>query len=134
MVAEVEVTIVTVQDIFQDEAKKKSRFSEEYRNLSALIVLDRQDMARLAAKDGQRLLVKNEAGSVVVAAKTSGDESHPGLAFMNHSPWSNQLVADPVSPGSIPGSMCIKATVSPAEAAANLTPITELFSRMRTLR
>ncbi|MDD1762165.1 MAG: formylmethanofuran dehydrogenase [Methanothrix sp.] len=131
MPEEVEVTIVTVRDIFQDEAAKKSRFSLEYEKLSALIVLDKQDMARLAVKDGQKLLVKNDAGSVIIAVKTSADEAHPGLAFMNNSPWSNQLVADSVGECSIPGFKSIKAKLARMEETANVTPITELFSRMK---
>lgn len=128
----VQVTIVTVRDIFQDEAGRKSRFSEEYRNLSALIILDKQDMARLEAKDGERLLVKNDMGSVVVAARTSQDDAHPGLAFMYNSPWSNQLVSDAVCDSSIPGFKSIKATVSAAEEnVKNVTQISELFSRMK---
>ena len=131
MPEEVEVTIVTVRDIFQDEAAKKSRFSQEYEKLSALIVLDKQDMARLAVKDGQKLLVKNDAGSVIVAVKTSADEAHPGLAFMNNSPWSNQLVAGPAGESSIPGFKSIKAKLARTEETLNVTPITELFSRMK---
>ena len=131
MPEEVEVTIVTVRDIFQDEAAKKSLFSLEYEKLSALIVLDKQDMARLAVKDGQKLLVKNDSGSVIVAVKTSEDEAHPGLAFMNNSPWSNQLVADPAGESSIPGFKSIKAKLAWTEETANVTPITELFSRMK---
>ncbi|HPT18576.1 MAG TPA: hypothetical protein PLJ25_00830, partial [Methanothrix sp.] len=60
MAEEVAVTIVTVRDIFQDEAGRKSRFSDEYRDLSARILLDKQDMAALGAKDGQRLLVTGQ--------------------------------------------------------------------------
>jgi formylmethanofuran dehydrogenase subunit D len=133
MAAEVEVTVVTVRDIFQDEAGRKSRFSDEYRDLSALIILDKQDMAGLGAKDGQRLLVKNDTGSVVVAAKTSEtseNDPHPGLAFMNNSPWSNQLVSDAVSDTSIPGFKNIKATVSAAKE--NVTQISELLARMQS--
>jgi len=128
--AEVEVTVVTVRDIFQDEAGRKSRFSEEYKNLSALIILDKQDMARLGAKDGQKLLVKNDAGSVVVAARTSEDEAHPGIAFMYNSPWSNQLVSDDVCTGSIPGFKSIKATLTIAEGS--ITAIAELQARMQS--
>ena len=98
------VTVVTFRDIFQDEAEKKSRYSEDYRKLSAQIILDKQDMAGLGVKDGQNVLVKNDVGSVVVAAKTSEDDPHPGLAFMVNSPWSNQLVRDDVCMASIPGS------------------------------
>ncbi|MCX6677490.1 MAG: hypothetical protein NTU95_06040 [Methanothrix sp.] len=126
----VEVTIVTVRDIFQDEAGRKSRFSDEYKNLSALIILDKQDLIRLKAKDGQRLLVKNDVGSIVVAARTSEDDAHPGIAFMYNSPWSNQLVSDNVCESSIPGFKSIKATLSAAET--NITQITEIQARMQS--
>jgi formylmethanofuran dehydrogenase subunit D len=128
----VEVTIVIVRDIFQDEAGRKSRFSDEYKNLSALIILDKQDMIRLGAKDGQRLLVKNDVGSLVVAARASEDDTHLGLAFMYNSPWSNQLVSDNVCDGSIPGNgiRSIKATLSPTEE--NITLISEIQARMQS--
>ncbi len=126
----VEVGIVTVRDIFQDEAGRKSLFSEEYKNLSALIILDKQDMIRLGAKDGQKLLAKNEVGSIIVAARTSEDEPHPGLAFMYNSPWSNQLVSDNVCDGSIPGFKSIKATLFTSEA--DITQIAELQARMQS--
>ncbi|MFA6371717.1 MAG: molybdopterin dinucleotide binding domain-containing protein [Methanothrix sp.] len=130
MASEVAVTIVTVRDIFQDEAGRKSRFSDEYKNLSALVILDKQDLAQLGAKDGQKLLVKNDVGSVIVAARTSEDDAHPGLAFMYNSPWSNQLVSDDVCDGSIPGNKRIKATLSIAEG--NVTQISELQARMQS--
>lgn len=130
MASEVAVTVVTVRDIFQDEAGRKSRFSDEYRNLSALIILDRQDMARLKAKDGQKLLVKNEMGGVVVAARTSEDDAHPGIAFMYNSPWSNQLVSDAAQGSSIPGFKSINATLIASEE--DVTEIAELLSRMKT--
>jgi formylmethanofuran dehydrogenase subunit D len=130
MASEVAVTIVTVRDIFQDEAGRKSRFSDEYENLSALIILDRQDMSRLGAKDGQKLLVKNDVGSVIVAARTSEDDAHPGLAFMYNSPWSNQLVSDAAPGSSIPCFKNIKATLSLAEK--NVTQISELLARMQS--
>lgn len=132
MAEEVAVTIVTVRDIFQDEAGRKSRFSDEYRNQSALIILDKQDLIRLGAKDGQRLLVKNDVGSVVVVARTSEDDAHPGLAFMYNSPWSNQLVSDIVCESSIPGFKSIKATLSAAEENMDITQISELQARMQS--
>jgi formylmethanofuran dehydrogenase subunit D len=128
----VEVTIVTVRDIFQDEAGRKSRFSDEYKNLSALIILDKQDMIRLEAKDGQRLQVKNDVGSVVVASRASEDEAHPGLAFMYNSPWSNQLVSDVAPDCSTPGNKRIKATISAVEENMNITRISEIQARMQS--
>ena len=125
---EAKVIIVTFRDIFQYEAGKKSRYSDEYRQLSALILLDKQDMAGLGVKDGQRVMVGNELGRIVAAAKASEDEPHPGLAFMTNSPWSNQLVRDDVCETSIPGFKRIEAVVSPTEEA--VTQITELLQRM----
>jgi formylmethanofuran dehydrogenase subunit D len=123
------VTIVTFHDIFQNEAEKKSRYSNEYRQLSAQILLDKQDMAGLGIKDGQHVMVGNELGRIVAAAKASEDEPHPGLAFMTNSPWSNQLVRDDVCETSIPGFKRIEAVVSPTEEA--VTQITELLQRMQ---
>jgi formylmethanofuran dehydrogenase subunit D len=122
------VTVVTFRDIFQYEAEKKSRYSEDYRKLSAQIILDKQDMAGLGVKDGQNVLVKNDVGSVVVAVKTSEDDPHPGLAFMVNSPWSNQLVRDDVCVASIPGFKGISAQISPS--GENVTQISEIFQRM----
>ncbi|MCX6676243.1 MAG: hypothetical protein NTW84_07485 [Methanothrix sp.] len=126
---EAKVIIVTIRDIFQYEAGKKSRYSDEYRQLSAQILLDKQDMAGLGVKEGQRVMVGNELGRIVAAAKASEDEPHPGLAFMTNSPWSNQLVRDDVCETSIPGFKRIEAVVSPTEEA--VTQITELLQRMR---
>jgi formylmethanofuran dehydrogenase subunit D len=126
---EAKVIIVTFRDIFQYEAGKKSRYSDEYRQLSAVILLDKQDMAGLGIKDGQHVMVGNELGRIVAAAKASEDEPHPGLAFMTNSPWSNQLVRDDVCETSIPGFKRIEAVVSPTEEA--VTQITELLQRMR---
>jgi formylmethanofuran dehydrogenase subunit D len=126
---EAKVIIVTFRDIFQYEAGKKSRYSDEYRQLSAQILLDKQDMAGLGVKDGQRVMVGNELGCIVAAAKASEDEPHPGLAFMTNSPWSNQLVRDDICETSIPGFKRIEAMVSPTEEA--ITQITELLQRMR---
>jgi formylmethanofuran dehydrogenase subunit D len=123
------VIIVTFRDIFQYEAGKKSRYSDEYRQLSAQILLDKQDMAGLGVKDGQHVMVGNELGRIVATAKASEDDPHPGLAFMTNSPWSNQLVRDDVCETSIPGFKRIEAVVSPTEEA--ITQIIELLQRMR---
>lgn len=125
---QIAVTVVTFKDIFQYEAEKKSRYAEDYRRLSAQIVLDKQDMAGLGVKDGQNVLIKNDVGNVVVAVKVSEDDPHPGLAFMVDSPWSNQLVSDDICITNIPGSKGITAQVSPSGDSA--TKISELFQRM----
>lgn len=124
-----DVRIVTFRDIFQYEAGKKSRYSEEYRKLSAQIILDKSDMAKLGLKDGQNVNLENEVGKIVVAAKTSDDDPHPGLAFMTNSPWSNHLVRDDMCDMGIPELKNIAAKVSPSKES--VTEISELLQRMR---
>ena len=124
-----ELKIVCFEDIFQYEAREKSRFSDEYRQLSAVILLDKQDMASLGVKDGDKVLVENEISKIVVAAKTSDDEPHAGLAFMINSVWSNQLLRDDLCNASVPGFKGITAKVGPSQG--EVTRISEIVQRMR---
>ena len=124
-----ELKIVCFEDIFQYEAREKSRFSDEYRQLSAVILLDKQDMASLGVKDGDKVLVENEINKIVVAAKTSDDEPHAGLAFMINSVWSNQLLRDDLCNASVPGFKGITAKVGPSQG--EVTRISEIVQRMR---
>lgn len=125
----VELKIVCFEDIFQCEAGEKSRFSDMYRQLSAVILLDKQDMASLGVKDGDKVLVENEISKIVVAAKTSDDEPHAGLAFMINSLWSNQLLRDDICNASVPGFKGITAKVGPSQG--EVTRISEIVQRMR---
>lgn len=105
------VTIVTFRDIFQSEAQEVDRFSEEYRKMSAVVFLDKNDAAKAGIKDGSNVLVESDNGRVVVVAKISED-AHPGLAFMPNSPWSNRLVLAETDDSRIPDFKNISATIS----------------------
>jgi formylmethanofuran dehydrogenase subunit D len=124
-----ELVIVTFREIFQYEAQKKGRYTEEYQRLSAQIFMDKQDMERLGVKDGQRVRLENEGGMVVVTARPSEEEPSPGLAFMTNSPWSNQLVEGEVDRSSIPDFKRIRADASPTDEA--VTKISEILERLR---
>ncbi len=72
---ECSVVIVTYPDIFRTEAGlKHGKFSREYQELSAVIVLDSGDMAKIEVKDGDLVEIKSETGVVVVRAKESEKE------------------------------------------------------------
>lgn len=85
------VTVVTVRDIFQSEVAEINRFGEDYKRMSALILLDKSDAEREGIRDGSNVVVESDNGKVVVVAKLSEDP-HPGLAFMPNSPWSNRII------------------------------------------
>jgi len=91
------VAIVTYPDIFRTEAGlRHGKFSSEYQELSAVIVLDPEDMAKVEVKDGELVEVLGDAGSVVVRAKES-EKEHPGIGYMPEGAWAYILGASPVS-------------------------------------
>ena len=91
------VVIVTYPDIFRTEAGlRHGKFSSEYRELSAVIVLDPEDMAKIEVKDGDLVEVLGEDGAVVVRVKES-EKEHPGIGYMPEGAWANVLGASPAS-------------------------------------
>ena len=91
------VVIVTYPDIFRTEAGlRHGKFSSEYQELSAMIVLDSGDMAKIEVKDGDLVEVFGEGGAVVVRVKES-EKEHPGIGYMPEGAWANILGASPVS-------------------------------------
>lgn len=97
-----EIKITTYRDIFQIEALERDRFGEDYRKLSACIVIGKNDMQKMGIKDRDRVLISNKYGSVVVDVKESKKEEPGGVAFMVNSPWSNALVSDVTGGKGIP--------------------------------
>jgi len=126
----VDVKIATYEDIFQHEAERKGIHSDECLQLSAQILMDKEDLANLGVKDGARVSVENEMGKVVLVARASGDKAHPGVAFMVESPWSHQLEDDePCRHGAL-GFRGISATVTPSQDN-NVTELSEIVQRLK---
>ncbi len=109
---EYEIKITTYRDIFQVEALERDRFGEEYRKLSACIMMGRNDLKKMGLKAGDRVRVSNNCGSVVVEVKETKREEPGGLAFMVNSPWSNALVSGDTGGKGIPEFKNINAKVS----------------------
>jgi formylmethanofuran dehydrogenase subunit D len=109
---EYDIRITTYRDIFQAEALERDRFGEEYKKLSAAIILSRNDMQKMGLKSGDRVKISNNYGSIVVEAKESKKDEPGGLAFMVNSPWSNSLVGDETQGKGIPDFKLITAKIS----------------------
>jgi len=109
---EYEIKITTYRDIFHAEALERDRFGEEYKKLSAAIILSRNDMQKMGLKAGDRVKISNNYGSIVVEAKESKKDEPGGLAFMVNSPWSNSLVSGDTEGKGIPDFKLITARIS----------------------
>lgn len=124
---EYEIKITTYRDIFQIEALERDRFGEEYRKLSACIVMSKNDMQKMGLKAGERVKVSNNYGSVVVEVKESKRDEPGGIAFMVNSPWSNALVSGDTGGKGIPEFKDISAKISLAKE--EVTSLESLISK-----
>jgi formylmethanofuran dehydrogenase subunit D len=109
---EFEVLITTYRDIFQVEALERDRFGEDYKKLSAVITMSKNDLQKMGLKSGDHVKLSNNYGSVVVEVKESKRNEPGGLAFMVNSPWSNSLVTGETDGKGIPGFKHITARIS----------------------
>lgn len=109
---EYEIKITTYRDVFQVVALECDRFGEEYRKLSAAIVMSKNDLRKMGLKPGDMVRISNNHGSIVVEVKESKREEPGGIAFMVNSPWSNALVSDETGGKGIPEFKDITAMIS----------------------
>ncbi len=109
---EYEIKLTTYRDIFQAEWLENDRFGEEYKKLSAAVVMGKDDMKKFGLKTGDRVRLMNSYGSIVVELRESKREEPGGLAFMVNSPWSNALVSDETGGRGIPEFKNITARIS----------------------
>ncbi|MFA4957246.1 MAG: molybdopterin dinucleotide binding domain-containing protein [Candidatus Methanoperedens sp.] len=122
---EFEIIITTYRDIFQVEALERDRFGEDYKKLSAVITMSKNDMQKMVFKSGDRVKLTNNYGSVVVEVKESKKNEPGGLAFMVNSPWSNSLISGETDGKGIPEFKHIAAKISLSKE--DITPITEII-------
>ena len=98
---EIDLVLVTYRDNFQKRASEEyGKFSERYRELSAIIYLDGSDLAAVDATDGKFVKVTNsdsntdgDTGASVVVIVKKSENGHKGIGFMPNSLWSNRLLA-----------------------------------------
>lgn len=122
---EFEILITTYRDIFQVEALEHDRFGEDYKKLSAVITMSKNDMQKMGFKSGDRVKLSNNYGSVVVEVKESKKNEPGGLAFMINSPWSNSLISGETDGKGIPEFKHITAKISLSKE--EITPVTDIL-------
>jgi len=109
---EFDILITTYRDIFQVEALERDRFGEEYKKLSAVITMSKNDLQKMGFKSGDHVKLTNNYGSIVVEANESKKNEPGGLAFMLNSPWSNSLISGETDGKGIPEFKHIMARIS----------------------
>lgn len=88
---EYEILLILYRDIFVDEALLKNRFSNELRELAAVIKLDEMDIKKIGLKEGGNARISGSS-KAIVARVIKDQKPHQGYAFMPLSPWSNSVM------------------------------------------
>lgn len=122
---EFEILITTYRDIFQVEVLERDRFGEDYKKLSAVITISKNDLQKMGFKSRDRVKLSNNYGSVVVEVKESKKNEPGGLAFMVNSPWSNSLISGETDGKGIPEFKHITAKISLSKE--EITTVTDMI-------
>ncbi len=126
---EYEIKLTTYRDIFQVKELEYDRFGEEYKRLSAAVMMGKEDMKKMGFKAGDRVRLINSYGSIAVELRESRRDEPGGIAFMLNSPWSNSLVSDDTGGKGIPEFKNINARISLTKD--DITPIESLLAGIR---
>ncbi len=70
----------------------EGKYSSDYQDEINMLLINPTDMQKLGVKDGDRVRVWNDVGSVTVNCKSAKDECPPGLAFISYGDKSSQLM------------------------------------------
>jgi formylmethanofuran dehydrogenase subunit D len=122
---EYDIRITTYRDIFQVEALEQDRFGEEYKKLSAAVMMGKSDMEKMGFKAGDRVKLTNNNGSIVVEVRATRRDEPGGIAFMMNSPWSNLLVSSNAGDNGIPEFKNITCRISLTKE--DVTPLEKLI-------
>jgi formylmethanofuran dehydrogenase subunit D len=90
--SKLKIVILTGRTIDQGCGKEIGKASKEYVDSVAICEMNEEDMKNLGVKDGERVKVTTEFGSVVLTAKKSRRIRSPGAAFMPYGPWANFIM------------------------------------------
>ena len=74
-----------------------------------------EDMKKLGVKDGERVKVTTESGSIVLVAKKSLRIRSPGSAFIPYGPWANFIMGSDTDGTGMPLLKGVSAQIEPTD-------------------
>jgi formylmethanofuran dehydrogenase subunit D len=88
----------------QGTSLNEGKYSDGYQSEINTLLMNPQDMARLALADGDRVRMWNQVGEVVVPVKSGKDELPPGLLFITYGDNSSRLMGGETHGSGMPDS------------------------------
>lgn len=120
------LVIVTYQDIYQWVVKQRDGWGDTYQKHSAVARISPADLKKLELKDGARVELRSQSGSVVVGIK-SDPACEEGVGYMPSSLYSNRLASYDPSASRLPNLRRIEVRAVPTQK--DVTPLSDLLVR-----
>lgn len=87
----------------QGTSLNKGKLKPEYQEVTSMVEMDPEDMARLGFKDGDRLRLSNHVGETSVVCRATKPGYLPsGMLFMAYGPASSQLMESDTAGSGMP--------------------------------
>jgi formylmethanofuran dehydrogenase subunit D len=83
------VILLTGRTINQGCEKERGKYSRSYIESVSICQMNPDDMKKIKIKDGNKVQVTTNSGSVVLIAKKSRRMISQGLVFIPYGPWAN---------------------------------------------
>jgi formylmethanofuran dehydrogenase subunit D len=123
---DIRLNLVVYESIYVSIAGQRDGWGEAYQKKAAMVYLSPADMTNLQIRDGDRIEMTSESGSVVVAAE-AGDDCSEGTGNMPFSLYSNRLASYDPGLSSLPNLRLIEARVH--ATTKGITPLSDLLIR-----
>ncbi len=104
------VKLITGRTFMQGIGMESGKYSDLYKENTAVCYITVDDMDKLGVKEGDRVKIKTKYGEVVVKALKSKDE-HEGIIFMPLGPWANAVIGSETDSASVPTFKGVEAEV-----------------------
>lgn len=109
------VSLLTGRTIDQGCGKEYGKLSKEYVENVAVCEMNSKDMEKLNIRDGDKVKVTTEFGSVTVTAKKSRRIRSPGIIFIPYGPWANLILTSDTHSTGMPLLKGVQAEVEPTD-------------------
>ena len=109
------IMILTGRTIDQGCEKELGKTSREYVESVSILEMNEEDMRKLGVREGDKVRVKTESGSIVLIARKSPRIRSPGSAFIPYGPWANFIMGSDTDGTGMPLLKGVPAQIEPTD-------------------
>ena len=124
-----EVILITGRTVYQGTEKERGKLRPDYEEVASSCFMDPEDAKALGIRDGDRVRVTTDFGSLVLTARVVRDGQQKGIIFVPYGPWASILSSHETDGTGMPSLKGLRARIEPApgERVLSLKELLERF-------